>query len=421
MTTLDAQRPPDSVMVRVHEIALKGKNRPHFFQRLERNLRLALRGTSVQRVERKHLGVEVSPVPDSAWPEVAERIGRVFGVVKFYRCRKVSRSLEAIEAALLSEVDGLDFDTFRITAKRSDKAFPLTSLEINSRLGGFVERLTGARVSLRKPDVNIFVEITPRETLVYLREMPGPGGLPVGSGGRVAALMSGGIDSPVAAWRMMKRGCQVMFVHFHSFPLVDGSSREKALELAELLSRHQFRSTLFLVPFADVQREIILSVPPPYRVVVYRRFMTRIAERIAMEHGVAALVTGESLGQVGSQTLENLATVRSAATLPILSPLIGTDKQEIIDEARRIGTFPISILPDEDCCSLFTPRHPATRTNAAEIERLESALDVPALVASAVEQAEMRIVTASGVSPWPAAVAAGRGVDSNGAKSDNGT
>ena len=396
-------------MVRVHEIALKGKNRPHFFQRLERNLRLALRGTSVKRVERKHLGVEVSPVPDSAWPEVAERIGRVFGVVKFYRCRKVSRSPEAIEAALVSETDGLDFDTFRITAKRSDKAYPLTSLEINHRLGGFVERLTGARVSLREPDVNIFVEVTPREALVYLREMPGPGGLPVGSGGRVAALMSGGIDSPVAAWRMMKRGCQVVFVHFHSFPLVDGSSREKALELAELLSRYQFRSTLFLVPFADVQREIILSVPPPYRVVVYRRFMTRIAEAIAREHGIAALVTGESLGQVGSQTLENLATVRSATTLPILSPLIGTDKQEIIDEARRIGTFPISILPDEDCCSLFTPRHPATRTKPADVERLESALDVPVLVARAVEQAEARVVTASGVSPWPAAVAARRG------------
>ena len=396
-------------MVRVHEIALKGKNRPHFFQRLERNLRLALRGTSVQRVERKHLGVEVSPVPDSAWPEVAERIGRVFGVVKFYRCRKVPRSMEAIEAALELEIGGLDFSTFRITAKRSDKAYPLTSLEINSRLGGFVERQTGARVSLREPDINIFVEITPREALVYLREMPGPGGLPVGSGGRVAALMSGGIDSPVAAWRMMKRGCQVVFVHFHSFPLVDGSSREKALDLAELLSRYQFRSTLFLVPFADVQREIILSVPPPYRVVVYRRFMTRIAETIAREHGIGALVTGESLGQVGSQTLENLATVRSAATLPILSPLIGTDKQEIIDEARRIGTFPISILPDEDCCSLFTPRHPATRTNAADVERLESALDVPALVAQAVEQAEVRVVTASGASPWPAAVAARRG------------
>ena len=402
MATLKTQRPPDSVMVRVHEIALKGKNRPLFFQRLERNLRLALRGTPVQRVVRRHLGVEVSPVPDSAWPEVAERIGRVFGVVKFYRCRKIPRSLEAIEAALVSETEGLEFETFRITAKRSDKAFPLTSLEINRRLGGFVERLTGARVSLREPDVNFFVEVTPHETLVYLREMTGPGGLPVGSGGRVAALLSGGIDSPVAAWRMMKRGCQVAFVHFHSFPLVDGSSREKALELAELLSKYQFRSTLFLVPFADVQREIILSVPPPYRVVVYRRFMTRIAEVIANEIGAGALVTGESLGQVGSQTLENLVTVRSVTTLPVLSPLIGMDKQEIIDEARRLGTFPISILPDEDCCSLFTPRHPATRTNAADVERLESALDVPALVARAVEQAEVRRVTASGASPRPA-------------------
>ena len=431
MATVDMQRPPDSVMVRVHEIALKGKNRPYFFQRLERNLRLALRGTTVKRVQRKHLGVEVSPVSDSSWPEVAERIGRVFGVVKFYRCRKIPHSLEAIEAALVEETNGLDFATFRITAKRSDKAFPLTSLELNRRLGSLVERLTGARVSLLEPDVNIFVEVTPQEVMIYLREMPGPGGLPVGSGGRVAALMSGGIDSPVAAWRMMKRGCQVIFVHFHSFPLVDGSSREKAQEIAELLSRYQFRSTLLLVPFADVQREIILSVPPAYRVVVYRRFMTRIAERIASEYGADALVTGESLGQVGSQTLENLATIRSAATLPVLSPLIGMDKQEIIEEARRIETFPISILPDEDCCSLFTPRHPATRTKPADVERLESALDVPALVARAVEQVEVRRVTASGVSPWPATVdverrvgaraAALPGVDSPGEKVDNET
>ena len=183
---------------------------------------------------------------------------------------------------------------------------------------------------------------------------------------------------------------------------MDGSSREKALEITELLSLYQFRSTLILVPFADVQREIILSVPPAYRVVVYRRFMTRIAERIAMRLGAGALVTGESLGQVSSQTLENLSTVRSVATLPVLSPLIGMDKQEIIGEAQRIGTFPISILPDEDCCSLFTPRHPATKTTAAEVERLESALDVPSLVERAVEQAEVRRVTASGDSTYRA-------------------
>ncbi len=409
MATLDTQRPPDSVMVRVHEITLKGKNRPLFFRRLERNLRLALRGTAAERVVRRHLGVEVSPVTDSSWPEIAERIGRVFGVVKFYRCRKVPRSPEAIETALETEIAGLNFATFRITAKRSDKSYPLTSLELNRRLGSFVERLTGARVSLLEPDVNIFVEITPREALLYLRELPGPGGLPVGSAGRVTALLSGGIDSPVAAWRMMKRGCLVTFVHFHSFPLVDGSSREKAQEIAEILGRYQHRSTLFLVPFADVQREIILSVPPAYRVLVYRRFMTRIAEAIARERGAGALVTGESLGQVGSQTLENLAVVRDVTTMPILSPLIGMDKQEIIEQARRIDTFPVSILPDEDCCSLFTPRHPATRARIADVERLESALDVPVLVARAVEQAEERRVTASGISPQPLAAGIGGG------------
>ena len=232
-------------------------------------------------------------------------------------------------------------------------------------------------------------EILTREALVYFHEEQGPGGLPVGISGKVAALMSGGIDSPVAAWRMMKRGCLVTFVHFHSFPLVDGSSREKALELVELLNRYQYRSTLVMAPFADVQRSIILSVPPAYRVVIYRRFMVRIAERIARQHGAKALVTGESLGQVGSQTLDNLSTVRSAATLSVLSPLIGMDKLEIINEARHIDTYPISILPDEDCCTLFTPRHPATRTTVEEVERLEAALDIPALVDAAVAQAEV--------------------------------
>ncbi|MFH1559977.1 MAG: tRNA uracil 4-sulfurtransferase ThiI [Chloroflexota bacterium] len=387
----------NSVMVRVHEIALKGKNRPIFFNQLEHNLRQALRGMAVERVRKRHMGVEITLAPGAAWDEIEERIKQVFGVVKFYRHYKLPPSLEAIKEFLESEVTKLTFSTFRITAKRGDKAFPMTSPEMNQELGTFVQRLTGAKVSLKQPETNVFVEILPQEALVYFQETSGPGGLPVGVSGTVAALLSGGIDSPVAAWRMMKRGCQVILVHFHSFPMVNGSSREKALELTELLNQYQFRSTLFLVPFADVQRDIILSVPPAYRIVVYRRFMARIAERIAKEHGAKALVTGESLGQVGSQTLENLVTVRSAVTLPILSPLIGMDKQEIIEEALRIGTYPISIIPDEDCCTLFVPRHPVTRSTTEEVERLESALDIPTLVERAVAQAEVRRFTSDGV------------------------
>ena len=396
--------PQNSVMIRVHEIALKGKNRPIFFDQLEQNLRQSLRGMAVDQVRKRHMGVEVTLAPKAAWNEVADRIKQVFGVVKFYRYHRVEPSVEIIKEFLENELTELTFNTFRITTKRGNKAFPMTSPELNQELGNFVQQLTGAKVSLKQPDLNVFVELLPQEALVYFQETEGPGGLPVGVSGKVAALLSGGIDSPVAAWRMMKRGCQVILIHFHSFPLVDGSSREKAVELAELLNLYQFRSTLFLVPFADVQREIILSVPPAYRVVIYRRFMARIAERIAKEHGAKALVTGESLGQVGSQTLDNLVTVRSAVTLPILSPLIGMDKQEIIGEARHIATYPISILPDEDCCTLFVPKHPVTRSTPKEVEQLEATLNTSALIEKAMSELEVRHFPSKGMSSEPSSV-----------------
>ncbi len=399
--------PHNSVIVRVHEIALKGRNRPTFFNQLARNIREALRGLPVSRVAKRHMGVEITLQPDTPWEELSDRLSQVFGVVKFYRCYKLPPSLETIREFIAEEVPKLSFDTFRITSKRGNKSFPMTSPEINHDLGALVQRLTGAEVSLKEPEVNVFVEMLPREALVYFREERGPGGMPVGVGGKVVALLSGGIDSPVAAWRMMKRGCEVTFVHFHSFPLVDGTSREKAREIVELLNRRQFRSSLLLVPFADVQRDIILSVPPAYRVVVYRRFMARIAQRIARERGAKALVTGESLGQVGSQTLENMVTVRSVLDMPVFSPLIGMDKQEIVSEARAIGTFPISIIPDEDCCTLFVPRHPVTHATAEEVERLESALDVDALVERAASNAEVVSFTTREPAPRRGSLVAG--------------
>ena len=399
--------PHNSVIVRVHEIALKGKNRPIFFNQLARNIKEALHGLPVSRVGKRHMGVEITLPPEAPWDEVSERLSQVFGVVKFYRCYKLPPSLEAIREFITEEIPKLTFNTFRITSKRGNKSFALTSPELNRELGTHVQQLTGAEVSLKDPEVNIFVEILPREALVYFKEDRGPGGLPVGVGGKLVVLMSGGIDSPVAAWRMMKRGCEVTFVHFHSFPLVDGTSREKAREIVELLNRHQFRSKLLLVPFADVQRDIILSVPPAYRVVVYRRFMARIAQRIAREHGVKALVTGESLGQVGSQTLENMVTVRSVLDLPVFSPLIGMDKEEIVNEARSIGTYPISIIPDEDCCTLFVPRHPVTHTTAEEVDRLESALDIDALVEAAAANAEVVNFTTKSSTPRPGSLVAG--------------
>ena len=373
-----------SVIVRVHEIALKGGNRPFFFNKLIGNIRIALQGISIEKIRKLHMGVEVILSDEESWVQVRDRLKNVFGLVKFYRCYKLQPSMEIIKKFLSNEIPKLDFNTFRISARRGNKQFPITSVEINQQLGHFIEELSGASVDLNRPELNIHVEIQHGEALIYYMEEQGLGGLPVGTGGRVLALLSGGIDSPVAAWRMMKRGCQVAFVHFHSFPLVEGTSREKAQELADILNLYQYRSTLFLVPFGEVQREIILSVPPIYRVIMYRRFMTRIAEALAVKLNAKAIITGESLGQVGSQTLENLVTVRSATNMPILSPLIGMDKQEIVEEARRIDTFNISIIPDEDCCSLFVPKHPATHSTPKELELFEENLDIGALVDKAL-------------------------------------
>jgi len=381
-----------SIMIRVHEIALKGKNRPMFLRKLESNLKLALKDFPQCSIKKTHIGVGIADVDEDSLNEVLEKIKTVFGVVKFYKYFKVDPSIENIENLIASEIPKEQFKTFRITAKRGDKNFPLKSPDMDRHFGNFVQTLTGADVRLYNPELNIFVEVLRDQALLYFKQEQGPGGLPVGVSGKVLTLLSGGIDSPVAAQRMMKRGCNVLFMHFHSFPLVDGSSREKAQELVSKLNIYQFRSTLFLVPFADVQKEIILSVPPQYRIIIYRRFMTRIAEKIALYNGAQALVTGESLGQVGSQTLENINTIRDTVSMPILSPLIGMDKQEIINEAKHIGTYETSIIPDEDCCSLFVPKHPATQSTPSEVSLIESNLDVEKLVNLAIENIEVQTI-----------------------------
>ncbi|MGH7340708.1 MAG: tRNA uracil 4-sulfurtransferase ThiI, partial [Candidatus Rokuibacteriota bacterium] len=274
------------------------------------------------------------------------------------------------------------FASFRISARRAFKTYPLTSVELNRELGTYDDERTGARVDLHHAELEIHVEVLPAETFVYVNRVAGPGGLPVGASGTVAALLSGGIDSPVAAWRMIKRGCRVVFVHFHSVPYLPDTSQRKARALVERLTEWQYASRLFLVPFGEIQREIVLSVPGPARVVVYRRMMVRIAEALARQVGALALVTGESLGQVASQTLPNIARIDEAATMPLFRPLIGTDKLEITAEAQRLGTFEISIEPDADCCTLFVPKHPATRMSEHEVGAVEARLEIPRLVAA---------------------------------------
>lgn len=378
------------VIVKFHEPALKGKNRPMFIRRLASNLRRAIKGTGVTRVWQSHLMICLDLRDDADWDAVRQRVGDCMGVAKFYLARKVPPDLDAVKELLLSELPLHRFDTFRITAHRSNKRFPMKSGDINREMGTYVEELTGAGVRLKGADLEIFIDVVSDGVLVYFDPIQGYGGMPVDSSGTTMALMSGGIDSPVAAWQMMRRGSRVKLVHFHSHPLVDSSSIEKATELSEILTRYQYDAELFLAPFAGVQQRIIVDVPPPYRVLLYRRFMVRIAEALARQQGIAALVTGESLAQVASQTLENIAIVDSAAQMPILRPLIGSNKNDIVDIARQIGTFPVSIIPDQDCCSLFVPRHPVTKGNATIVERLENSLPVEELIERAVEQVETR-------------------------------
>ena len=381
------------VVVHYHEISLKRGNRPLFLRHLARNLARALADvgpvTVRQRPGRIVLDLDEHPLPEA----VRERAQRVCGVASVALGYRTASTLEGMQGVIGRLVAGREFRSFRITARRAFKTYPMTSVELNRALGAFVLERVATRVDLEHPEVEIVVEVLPDEAFVSLDRRPGPGGLPVGSGGTVVALLSGGIDSPVAAWRMLKRGCRVVFVHFHSAPYLPATSQAKARALVERLTERQYESRLFLVPFGDIQREVVLSVPGPARVVVYRRLMVRIAEAIARREGALALATGESLGQVASQTLENIAAIDAAAAGPVLRPLIGTDKIEIIQEARQLGTFDISIEPDADCCSLFVPKHPLTRMTAAQADAAESRLDIARLVDSGVTTADLETFT----------------------------
>ena len=376
------------VIVHYHEISLKRGNRPLFLHYLKQNL---LRATSdlgpIQAVQlpgriRLDLGA------DADLDVIRDRVGRVAGVANLALAERIPATVDAMKAAVERAIAGRAFGSFRITARRAFKTFPLTSVDLNRVLGAHVlARRPGVRVDLERPELTVHVEVLPGEAFVYCGRHQGAGGLPVGSSGTVAALMSGGIDSPVAAWRMIRRGCRVVFVHFHSVPYLPDTSVAKARELAQRLTQWQYFSRLVLVPFGEIQREIVLSVPPPVRVVVYRRLMARIAERLAQRVGATALVTGDSLGQVASQTLYNLARVDEAVDLPILRPLIGMDKLEITAQARELGTFDISIEPDADCCTLFVPKHPGTRVSREEASQVEQRLDLAGLVAAGAERA----------------------------------
>jgi thiamine biosynthesis protein ThiI len=374
---------------RYHEIALKGRNQWRFVDQLKQNLRAIFADYRLGNM--RSVGPRLLvPLPDTLSDEIAsERAALIFGLQNFSLSHATERDVPSMSREAIKRATGSRAKTFAVRTRREDKRFAMNSVEIDRAVGGDVQEALGFEVDLGHPDLTISIEIMNDAAYVSAGKMPGAGGLPVGISGRGLALLSGGIDSPVAAHRMMKRGLVLDFVHFHAHPIVSSASRDKAADLAAHLTRWQTRSTLMLVPFGNLQREIVANTLRPLRVVLYRRFMLRIASALAERSRATVLVTGESLGQVASQTLENMAVIEKAATFPILRPLVGMDKNEIVDQARRLGTFETSILPDQDCCTLFVPAHPETRARIEAVEAAESRFDIPRMVDDAVRNTEV--------------------------------
>ncbi len=378
------------VIAHYHEVALKKGNRPRFVSRLVDNIKVSLSDLGIRDVKALMGRIGIFFNGTVSMEEVKQRLEKVFGIAYFSPAYRTSHSIEGTEKAILKMLKAkkMDFKSFAVKTKRGFKGFPLTSPEINARVGAYIKEHTSAKVDLKNPELSIFIEVIPKEIFFSFERFRGASGIPAGISGNVCCLISGGIDSPVAAYRLMKRGCSVIFIHFHSYPYLDKTAQDKVMELVKNLNAYQFSSKLYLVPFGEIQREISVTVEPAYRVVLYRRMMLRIAREIALKEGARALITGESLGQVASQTLDNMTTIESAVSMPILRPLIGMDKDEIIEEAKRIKTFDTSIMPDQDCCQLFVPKHPSTRTKVREIEFKERSIDIDEMMKKALDGLE---------------------------------
>jgi tRNA uracil 4-sulfurtransferase len=380
------------IVVHYHELWLKGRNRRFFLGKLFTALRKALEGIPVRRIEQPGDRFIVRLGDGASLEEATARVSRVLGIAFYAVAKPVERSMEALCRAAWDEVEPLQFANFAVRAKRSDKQFPHTSMEIDSTIGRYLldrlhERGRDVRVKLTDPELTCYVEITPGPALVYARRIPGTGGLPANTAGRMMCLLSGGYDSAVAAYHMMKRGAHLSFAHFYGTGARPGeSSLHIASELVRRLVPYQFHAKLYRVRFEAIQREIVRYAPEDYRVLLYRRMMLRIAEVLAKGARSLALVTGDSLGQVASQTLRNLIAVEAAARMPVFRPLIGTDKMEILATARKIGTYETSSEPFHDCCPVFMPRTPALYASAEELDEAESKLDIRALIAQGVRE-----------------------------------
>ncbi len=374
------------IVVHYHELWLKGGNRRFFLGKLFTALRQSLQGISIERIEQPGDRFLVRLGDAALLDEALRRVERVFGVAYYAVARPAEREMEALCRAAWDEIGPLAFATFAVRAKRSDKTFAHSAMEIESAVGRYLlQKLHGqgrdVRVHLKHPEVTCRIEVTPGPLLVYAQKIPGAGGLPPNTAGRMTCLLSGGFDSAVAAYHMIKRGSHLNFVHFYGTGARPGeSSLHVASGLVRTLVPYQFRAKLYRVPFDGIQREIVRYAPEKLRVLLYRRMMLKITELIARRSRSLALVTGDSLGQVASQTLRNLAAIDAVATMPVFRPLIGTDKTEILATARKIGTYDISSEPFHDCCPVFLPRSPELYGSAKQLAEAENGLDVPGLI-----------------------------------------
>ncbi|MFM8532507.1 MAG: tRNA uracil 4-sulfurtransferase ThiI [Acidimicrobiia bacterium] len=377
-----------SVLAHYSEVALKGRNRTWFVGRLVRNIHGALAGLHIKEVRTPVGCIEVVLGRDEVLPEVLKRLSRVFGIANYAVATHLPRDFDGMADAIVSRLPAKESArSFRVFVRRADPLFTTPSPDLARDLGSRVWTARGWKVDLDHADLVISVEIIPGAAYCFMDRRPGPGGLPMGTGGRVVALLSGGIDSPVAAWCMMRRGCHLTAVHFHSAPFTSSASQDKVRKLAAMLTQYQLKMKLYMVAFGELQRQITLSVPGELRVVIYRRMMLRIAQRIARDVRARAIVTGDVVGQVASQTLDNMTTIDRASHMTILRPLVGMDKEEIIATAQKLGTFEVSILPDQDTCTLFTPRHPETHAHRFEVDEVEKTLPVDSMVVDAVNGA----------------------------------
>lgn len=375
------------ILVRYGEIALKGQNRNFFINLLIKNIKKALRGINNRII--KDRGRILVEVDGKDLAKARERLKRVFGIVSLSMVTKVEKDMDAIKETALALVQDLKPNTFKVESKRADKTFPLNSPEISRSVGAYVlSGYDGIKVDVHNPDVVVNIEIRDK-AYIYSAVEPGPGGLPTGSSGKGMLLLSGGIDSPVAGWMVAKRGVELQAVHFHSFPFTSERAKQKVIDLAKILSRYTGCIKLHMVSLTDIQNSINRECPEEQGTILTRRFMMRIAREIAVNEGALALITGESLGQVASQTMESIYVTNASVDLPVFRPLLGMDKVEIMDRARVIGTYDLSILPYEDCCTLFLPRHPETRPKLEKILQSESHLDAEKLIEEAVKSREI--------------------------------